>query len=87
MREDMDEPVHVMASFVFNGTHRVKVVPHIVGWKGQRYRVTTMGLYHPERRGTKRIHIFEFTCSAMKLRVELDPDSLEWTLKEVFYGD
>lgn len=86
MREELDDKVNVVASFVMTPQHTVKITPHIMGWKGKRYRLATMGLYHPARRGVKRVHIFEFTCDDIKFRVELDPDSLEWTLKEVFYG-
>ena len=86
MREEYNESVNVVASFVRTPHRAMRVIPHVMGWKGRRYRLTTMGLYHPERRGTKRIHIFEFTADDTKFRVELDPESLEWTLKEVFYA-
>ena len=45
-----------------------------------------MGLYHPEKRGEKRMHIFSFSSGLTAFRVELDPETLEWRLKEVFYG-
>jgi len=63
----------------------MRVTPHLLKWKGRRYRLETMGLYHPERRGTKRVHVFSFSSAAVAFRVELDSETLEWTLKEVYY--
>jgi len=86
MREECDEQVSVLASFAPGPKQTVRVTPHLLKWKGRRYRLGTMGLYHPERRGNKRVHIFSFSSGETAFRVELDPDSLEWTLQEVFYG-
>lgn len=87
MREECHEPVNVMAVFTRRPPAGVRIVPIAMEWRGKRWRVDVMGLYHPERRGTKRIHIFGFSSGQTAFRIELDPDSLEWTLVEVFYGD
>jgi hypothetical protein len=55
-------------------------------WQGRRWKLTTMGLYHPEPRGNKRMHIFSFASGDTAFRLELDPETLEWRLKEAFYG-
>ncbi len=86
MREECDETVSVLASFAPATKGVIRVTPHVMKWRGKRWRLTTMGLYHPERRGTKRVHIFSFSADETAFRVELDPDTLEWKLKEVFYG-
>lgn len=86
MFEQINEPVGVLASFSHGARDLVRVQPHIMQWRGKRYRVDQMGLHHPERRGTKRVHIFGFQSGELAFRLELDPDSLEWTLVEVFYG-
>lgn len=86
MREECHEPVSMLAVFSPARRGGVRVVPQVLQWRGKRWRVDTMGLYHPERRGTKRVHIFGFSSGETAFRVELDPDSLEWTLTEVFYG-
>ena len=86
MREEHDEVVSVLASFA-PGPHGVmRVTPHIMKWRGRKWHLSTMGLYHPERRGAKRVHIFSFSSEETAFRVELDPETLEWRLTEVFYG-
>lgn len=85
MLEKINEPVGVLAAFSCTRQGRVRVVPHAMNWRGRRYPVDTFGLYHPERRGTKRVHIFSFSSGSVAFRVELDPDSLEWKLVEVYY--
>ncbi|MBW4061346.1 hypothetical protein HJC99_02120 [Candidatus Saccharibacteria bacterium] len=86
MREEVNDSVSVLASFAPGPRNTVRVTPHILKWQGRKYNLSTMGLYHPERRGDKRIHIFEFSCDTTKFRLELDPDSLMWTVTEVFYA-
>jgi hypothetical protein len=86
VQETINESVAVLASFRKRpdiGT--ITVTPHVLEWRGRRYKLATMGLHHPERRGTKRFHIFSFAAEGTSFRVELDPDTLEWTLVEVFY--
>ncbi len=86
MHEAVNEPVDVVASFVRGPKKTVKVRPHMLKWQGKRYKVDTFGLYHPERRGAQLFHIFSFSCGSTAFRVELDPDTLGWTLTQVFYG-
>lgn len=87
MREELHDEVEILASFKHSPNRAVKVTPHLMNWRGQRYPLEIMGLYHPERRGDKRIHIFSFSSGPTAFRLELDPDTLIWTLVEVFYGD
>jgi len=86
MREECDETVSVLASFAPGPRGVMRVTPHVMKWRGKRWNLTTMGLYHPERRGAKRGDIFSFSADETAFRVELDPDTLEWKLTEVFYG-
>jgi hypothetical protein len=86
MHEQLDDQVSVLASFAPGPRNTMRVTPHLMKWKGRRWRLSTMGLYHPERRGNKQIHIFSFSSSDTAFRVELDPETLEWRLKEAFYG-
>lgn len=86
MFEKLHDPVSVLASFSHGPQGTVQVVPHAMKWQGKRWRVDRMGLHHPERRGTKRVHIFGFSSGETAFRLELDPDSLEWTLVEAYYG-
>ena len=85
MREEVGELVSVLASFAPGPKHTVRVTPHLLKWQGRRYKLGTMGMHHPERRGNKRLHIFSFSSGETAFRLELDPETLEWTLAEVFY--
>jgi hypothetical protein len=86
MREEMDDQVSVLASFAPGPRNTVRVTPHVMKWKGRRWRLETMGMYHPEKRGNKRLHIFSFSSGLTAFRVELDSETLEWRLKEAYYG-
>lgn len=86
MREECNDLVSVLASFAPGPRNMMRVTPHILKWRGRRYPLQTMGLYHPERRGNKRVHIFSFSSGETAFRVELDPETLQWTLKEAYYG-
>jgi hypothetical protein len=86
MREECDDVVSVLASFAPGPRGSVHVAPQVLEWRGRRFRLTTMGLHHPERRGRKYVHVFGFACGEVGFRVELDSETLEWRLTEVFYG-
>lgn len=85
MREELDEQVSVLASFAPGPRNMMRVTPHVMKWQGRRYNLEKMGLYHPERRGTKRVHVFSFSSGPTAFRVELDPETLEWRLREAYY--
>lgn len=86
MREVVNDPVDVIASFIHSPKRVITVRPHYLKWQGKRYAIDQFGLYHPERRGTRLFHIFSFASGDTAFRVELDPDTLDWRLTEVFYG-
>jgi len=86
MREECNDIVSVLASFAPAPRGMVRVVPQVLDWKGRRFRLTTMGMHHPERRGLKHVHVFGFASGETAFRLELDSETLEWRLKEVFYG-
>lgn len=87
MLEQVNEPVAVLAGFEPRKGNSIRVTPYQLKWRGRSYRLTTKGLHHPRRDGTRRIHVFQFACGDTAFRLELDPDNLEWTLKEVWHGD
>jgi hypothetical protein len=86
MREECNDAVSVLASFAPGPRGLMRVTPYLMKWRGRRYRLSTMGLYHPERRGAKRVHVFSFSCGSTAFRLELDPETLEWKLREAYYG-
>ena len=84
MFEKVNEPVRVLAGFD-KRENQVRVIPYLLDWRGKRYKLEIMGLHHPARRGKKYMHIFEFSSGAIKFRLELDAETLEWNLAEVYY--
>jgi hypothetical protein len=85
MTEKINEPIAVSAIFNRDSRGVVKVIPQAISWRDKRYAIQQMGLYHPEKRGNKRLHIFSFSSGPIAFRTELDPETLEWTLAEIFY--
>lgn len=85
MREECNDKVSVLASFAPGPRGVMRVTPHIMKWRGKRWNLETMGLYHPEKRGEKKMHIFSFSAGETAFKVELDSETLEWRLREVFY--
>jgi hypothetical protein len=84
MFETVNEPVRVLAGFSYeNG--RAQVMPYVMDWRKQRYRLGMMGLHHPARQGNRYVHIFEFAVAEMKFKLTLDSETLLWTLTEVYY--
>jgi hypothetical protein len=86
MHETFDDKVSVLASFAPGPYNTMRVTPHIMKWRDRRWKLSTMGMYHPEKRGNKRVHIFSFSSGTVTFRLELDPETLQWTLKEAYYA-
>jgi hypothetical protein len=82
--ETINQPVQVLAGFGYRN-NQVRVLPYLLDWRGQRYRLDTMGLHHVARRGKQLLHVFEFTSGATKFKLELDTELLIWNLAEVYY--
>ncbi|HUC87125.1 MAG TPA: hypothetical protein VMR75_02245 [Candidatus Saccharimonadales bacterium] len=84
MFETINEPVAVLAGFSHkNG--QVRVLPYLLDWRNQRYKLDVMGLHHPAKRGKKFLHVFEFTSGSTKFKLELDTETLSWCLAEVYH--
>ena len=86
MQQRLADSVGVLAVFSARPGGAVRVIPQAMQWQGRRWLIDKMGFYHPGRRGAKRYHIFSFASGETAFRVELDPDTLVWTLTDVFYG-
>lgn len=84
MFEQVNERVNVLAGFRHK-KNRVEVRPYLMDWRGRRYRLKTFGLHHPARRGEKYLHVFEYASDTTKFRLELDSETLEWNLTEVYH--
>ena len=83
MRETLNEPVSV--SLIFDRKTKA-VMPRSVWWHGRRYTISKVGLHHTYRQGRTLVHVFSVTDGSIFFRLELDTESLHWTLKEVSDG-
>lgn len=86
MFEERNDKVAVLASFRPDGPSAQQVLPHYLRWGGHRYKIDRFGMHHVAKRGQKRVHVFGFSAGTNDFTVELDPETLEWTLVEVYYG-
>lgn len=85
MLEKINERVDILASFGRGPGNTTRVLVHRLRWKNKTYPVETFGLHHPERRGSQVFHIFSFASGPTAFRVELNPETMVWTLMEAFY--
>lgn len=76
MIQKISEPVSV----VF---HKI---PISLTWSGRTYQVVKLGLHHSYRDGNTRHHIFSVLGDNLFFRLNLNTDSLAWTLEEVSDG-
>lgn len=56
------------------------VVPILIKWRNQRYRVKEIGLSHPKQIGRVLHHIFEGSDGRLTFRLDYNTESLQWTL-------
>lgn len=84
MFEKVDEPVEVLVGFK-RRPGAIRVLPYRLNWRGNQYKLDIMGLHHPARKGVNRIHLFEFTSGNTKFKVEMDSETLEWRLVEIYH--
>ncbi len=83
MIQRISEPVSV--SLTFNHKSR-EVKPTALRWSGRTYTVDKIGLRHTYRDGITRHHVFSVVGGNLFFRLNLNADSLNWTLEEVSDG-
>ena len=83
VRETLQEKVNV--TLVSNCKTR-QVLPKHLGWRGRSYTINKTGLHHTYRSGRVLIHVFSVTDGTMFFRLELNTETLHWTLNEVSDG-
>ncbi len=83
MRETLQEKVIVN---LVSNCETGQVIPKQLGWRGRSYVINKTGLHHTYRSGRALIHVFSVTDGNMFFRLELNTDTLFWTLTEVSDG-
>ncbi len=83
MIQRISEPVSVVTAFDANAR---ATRPISLQWSRHTYPVTQVGLRHTYREGITRHHVFSVVSSSLFFRLNLNADSLHWTLEEVSDG-
>jgi len=83
MTETINEKISVVT--VYNRDKRT-VLPWRLKWQGRVYTVTKLGYHHTMRVGRVLHHIFSVATDSMFFRLNLDTETLSWTLEEVSDG-
>ena len=80
MTETIHEKVSVIT--VYN-REKKSVLPWRLKWQGRVYTIRKLGFHHTVHAGRVLHHIFSVTDGSMFFRLDLDTESLTWTLEEV----
>jgi len=83
MTETNNENISVVT--VYNRDKRT-TLPWRLKWHGRVYTITKLGFHHTVRVGRVLHHIFSVATSSMFFRLNLDTETLSWTLEEVSDG-
>ncbi len=78
--ESVRERVEVLCVFSFSKNSREKCVPRKMKYKGRTITFSELGFRHPTSQGNRMIHVFDMTDGLADYRIELDAESLTWTL-------
>lgn len=83
MIQIISEPVSVITTF--DAIRRV-TRPIRLEWGHHAYEVSQVGLRHSYKEGNIRHHIFSVVADNLFFRLNLNADTLHWTLEEVSDG-
>lgn len=81
MREDMDEPVSVLAGY---SSKFKQFQPLIVTWNNIDYRLGKVDFYHKTKKGSTILHHFSMSDKQEQVyfKLKFDSRTLNWTLQE-----
>lgn len=82
-QHSLAEPVSVL--LLYDHTTG-EVRPWRLRWNGEAHTVRTVGLHHTYRRGRVLIHVYGVVAASYYYRLELNTETLQWTLEEVSDG-
>ena len=83
MIQIISEPVSVTTTF---DADKRATRPISLQWGNQIYEVAQLGLRHSYKEGNVRHHIFSVVANDLFFRLNLNADTLSWTLEEVSDG-
>ena len=83
MIEKINAPISVVTTY----NHKKRtVVPAIVKWDGETYKIEHVGFHHMYRRGRTLIHSFSVSSKDTFFKITLNTESLGWKLEEISDG-
>ena len=62
------------------------VRPWRLRWDGDAHKVLRVGLHHTYRRGRVLIHVYGVVTDTYYYRLELNTETLQWTVEEISDG-
>ena len=83
MHEVLNEAVSVDLAF---DCETRRTIPVGLTWQGRPYTISQVGFHHRYRSGRTLIHAFSVSNGTMFFRLELNTETLHWTLREVSDG-
>lgn len=85
MRKKINEEISVVMYYT---AKKRQVVPYLLSWQNQDYKLGKVAYYHSYMEGRDRQHIFELTDTNQTLhfRLRLDSSNLHWTLEAIHDG-
>ena len=83
MYERMHEKISVIS---FYNRDSGEVSPVKIKWQGTIHDVEKIGFHHTVREGRSLHHIFSVIASSLFFRLNLDTETLHWTVEEVSDG-
>lgn len=83
MIQRISEPVSVVTTF---DAPARRVRPLSLQWSHHEYPVTQIGLRHTYKTGNTRYHVFSVVSGNLFFRLNLNTDTLHWTLEEISDG-
>lgn len=78
--ELINKKVEVAAVFRVGGDNAVRVMPVKMKYRARDIVFTELGLRHPTVQGRRMLHVFDMSDGTSNYRLELDAESLSWTL-------
>lgn len=81
MREDMDEPVSVLAGY---SAKFKRFQPLLVTWNNVDYRLGKVDFYHKTKKGSTTLHHFSMSDKQEQVyfKLKFDSRTLNWTMQE-----
>lgn len=79
MYQDIDQPVQVGVKF---GSNQIQPVWFV--WKGRRYKVDEVNLYHRSFKGEAPIHHFSVSAGGEVYQLSFDGKKLKWNLDQMW---